>query len=308
MFFLPYKLDLCLKKIPFLTIIVMLICLVIYIKQANNEQDFVQKTDQFCMAKRTNFERMVLKKALGDSSPQRCVALMNELSTADDPQKHIAAYSEKSERIAGYTPQDSHDYMQRFLNKEYSRYRDAVPPLTTQQLWYSPHTWDPVTMLTSNFAHGSWDHILGNLLYFFIFGAAVELIIGSAAYFVVILVLSFGTSLSYSIAMMNVTDALPTVGLSGVVMGMIAMLSYFMPSSKILCFYWFLIKIGVVGVSTWILALLYIGIDTYTLITVEEMGGINLVAHVSGAAIGFLLALALFRRHKARISVEYDIY
>lgn len=303
MFFLPYKLDLSLNKIPFLTIIVMLVCLAIYIKQENNALDFIQKTDQFCMAKRTTFERLVMKKALGESSPERCVALMNELSTADTPQKLIAEYSEKSKQIVGYNPKDSKEYVQSFLDKEYRRYQIAVPPLTTQQLWYSPHTWDPITMLTANFAHGSWDHILGNLLYFFIFGAAVELIVGSAAYFILILILSFGTSISYSVAMMNVADAMPTVGLSGVVMGMIAILSYFMPTSKIRCFYWFLIKIGTVGISTWILALLYIGLDTYTLITQEEMGSINLVAHVSGAAIGFLFAMTLFRRYKARISI-----
>jgi membrane associated rhomboid family serine protease len=115
----------------------------------------------------------------------------------------------------------------------------------------------------------------------------------------------FGTSVSYSVAMMRVEDALPTVGLSGIVMGMIAMLAYFMPTAKVRCFYWFIVKIGTVAISAWILALFFIGVDVYTLLTKDDMGGINLIAHVSGAVIGFVLGVAFFRGNKRAIALDH---
>ena len=87
-------------------------------------------------------------------------------------------------------------------------------------------------------------------------------------------------------------------------MGMIAMLTYFLPTAKIRCFYWFLIKIGTVAVSAWLLALIFIGVDVYTLLSQEEMGGINLVAHVSGAFLGFALGFAFFRKQKRNIVID----
>jgi len=116
--------------------------------------------------------------------------------------------------------------------------------------------------------------------------------------------MAFGTNVSYSLAMMAVEDPLPTVGLSGVVMGMIAMLAYFLPTAKIRCFYWVLIKIGTVAVSAWFLALVFIGVDFYTLLTQDDMGGVNLVAHVSGGILGFVFGVAFFRKQKRQIVID----
>ncbi|MDH3468793.1 MAG: rhomboid family intramembrane serine protease, partial [Gammaproteobacteria bacterium] len=180
-------------------------------------------------------------------------------------------------------------------------YRWAVPPLKTKQLWYHPGSWDPVTMLTANFAHGGWDHVIGNLVFFFAFATAVELIVGSLSFAIVVLLMSFGTSISYSLAMASASDPLPTVGLSGVVMGMMALLTYLWPTGKIRCFWWFLIRFGTVAVPAWLLALWYIGFDVYHLLSEEEMGAVNLVAHVSGALIGLLLGMTWFRRRKRTV-------
>ena len=77
-----------------------------------------------------------------------------------------------------------------------------------------------------------------------------------------------------------------------------------MTTAKVRCYYWFLIKIGTVAVSAWILALIYVGVDAYTLLSQDDMGGVNLIAHVSGAAIGPLLGFALFQQNKRRIAID----
>ena len=304
MLFFPYKFDLALKRIPFLTIVVSLLCIAVYSKQFANEAEFTEKTEWFCMKSRSHIEQMALQKSIGDATPERCMELMFELGVADDPEAIIGQYAAGSKRFAGLSEEDSRLYIHDFLIREYRTYRSRVPALTTKELWYSPESWNPATMVTSSFSHGSWDHLVGNLLFFYAFAAAVELIVGSLAFAGIIMVMVFGTNISYSLAMMSVENPLPTVGLSGVVMGMIAMLAFFMPTAKVRCFYWFLVKIGTVAVSAWILALVYIGLDVFTLFTREEMGGINLVAHVSGAFIGFVLAVVFFRKQRREITVD----
>ncbi len=304
MLFFPYKFDLKLKRVPFLTILVSILCIAIYSKQFANEAEFAEKTERFCMKSRSHIEQLALEKSIGDASAGRCVELMFELGVADDPDAIISEYAENSKRFAGLKEEDSKVYIHDFLREEYATYRARVPALTTKELWYSPQSWNPTTMVTSSFSHGSWDHLIGNLLFFYAFAAAVELIVGSLAFAGVIMVMVFGTNISYSLAMMSVENPLPTVGLSGVVMGMIAMLAFFMPTAKVRCFYWVLVKIGTVAVSAWLLALVYIGLDVFTLVTQDEMGGINLIAHVSGAFIGFALGVLFFRRHRREISVD----
>lgn len=304
MLFVPYKFDLDLKRVPFLTIFVALLCLGIYTKQYANEAEFAEKTEWFCAKNRSHVAKMALEKSIGDASAERCVELMFELGVAEAPEELIRGYAENSRRFAGLSVEDSRVYIEDFLLEEYRTYRMRVPALTTKELWYAPQSWDPVAMVTSSFSHGSWDHVIGNLLFFYAFAAAVELIIGSLAFAAVIMAMVFGTSVSYSLAMLSVENPLPTVGLSGVVMGMIAMLAFFMPTAKVRCFYWILVKIGTVAVSAWLLALVYIGLDVFTLVTQEEMGSVNLIAHVSGAVIGFVLAVLFFRRHRREITVD----
>lgn len=304
MLFFPYKFDLGLKRIPFLTILISIVCIAIYSKQFANESEFSEKTHWFCSKSRSHVDQLALEKSIGNASATRCVQFMYELGVSDDPENIIGEYAERSESFAGFNDEDSRIYIRDFLNDEYRTYRSRVPAYTTKELWYSPKSWNPATMVTSSFSHGSWDHLIGNLVFFYAFAAAVELIVGWLAFAAVVMVMVFGTSISYSLAMMSVENPLPTVGLSGIVMGMIAMLAYFMPTAKIRCFYWFLVKIGTVAVSAWILALFYFGLDIYTLMNQEEMGGVNLIAHISGALIGFLMGLIFFRKQRREITID----
>jgi membrane associated rhomboid family serine protease len=304
MLFIPYKFDLSLSKVPYLTILVCLLCIGIYSQQYVNAGEFEKRSFYYCAANLSTVEQMAMEKTFGDASPDTCLALMFELALSDEPEVLIKEYAANSDKFAGFSEADSKIYIEDFLLEKYRGYQRSVPAYQTKALWYVPDSWNPVTMVTSTFSHGSWDHLIGNLLFFYAFAAAVELVIGSLALFGVIIAMAFGTNVAYSFAMMSAANPLPTVGLSGIVMGMIAMLTYFLPTAKIRCFYWFLIKIGTMVVSAWILALIYIGVDVYTLLSQDEMGGVNLIAHVSGAALGFLLGFILFRKQKRQITID----
>lgn len=306
MFFLPFKFDMALNRAPFVTILVCVLCIGIYWGQAANEREYVTRTESFCETSRSNIERMMLEKVTGGAGSEACLEIVSTLSLAEDKDAALAEFIEQSEPFVGYSEQDSREYTELLITRIYDSYRRAVPPLETKELWYHPHSWDPWSMVTASFAHGSWGHVIGNLFFFFAFAAAVEVLVGPLIFVVVIMTMAFGTGVSYSVAMANVADALPTVGLSGIVMGMMALFTFFLPTGRIKCFYWVLIKIGIVSIPAWLLTLWFVGFDAYTLLTQDEQSGINLVYHVSGAVIGFLVGILFLRKRRRQIPELVD--
>lgn len=300
MLFLPFKFDMELYRLPVLTILVCIVCLVVYGAQHANEREYITKTDHFCESMNANIERMMLEKVTETNGAEACRELVLQINLAEDKNATIDELVAGSDRFAGYSPDESRTYMRELINRVYARYTRAVPPLETKALWYHPHSWNAWSMVTASFAHGSWEHVIGNLFFFFAFAAAVEVLVGPLVFAAIVLAMAFGTGISYSLAMMNVTDALPTVGLSGIVMGMMALFTFFLPTGRIKCFYWFLVKIGTVTIPAWVLTLWFVGFDTYQLFTLEEQSGVNLVYHVSGAALGLLIGVLFLRgRRKA---------
>jgi membrane associated rhomboid family serine protease len=98
--------------------------------------------------------------------------------------------------------------------------------------------------------------------------------------------------------MIGVEQALPTLGLSGVVMSSVSALGVMMPAARIRCFFWFLIYFKTFRVSALILALWYVGWDIYEMNKFGNHSYINYVTHVSGAGIGVLFGIfySLFRK------------
>jgi len=300
--FVPFRFEMELHRMPFLTILIAVICLVVYGAQYANEQEYMEKTQNFCSRVDSTIERMMLSKVT-DAASEACEQVVIEITLAEDKEAKIDEFVKNSEKFAGYSEENSKDYTRQLINRIYDDYRLSVPPLRTKELWYHPHSWNPWTMITASFAHGSWDHVIGNLFFFFAFAAAVEILVGPLAYLAIVVAMAFGTGISYSLAMMKIADALPTVGLSGIVMGMMALFTFLMPTGRIKCFYWFLIKIGTISVPAWFLTLVFVGFDTFQLFTQEGQSGINLVYHVSGAAIGFMIGIAFLRQRRREIPV-----
>ncbi len=113
---------------------------------------------------------------------------------------------------------------------------------------------------------------------------------------------SFGTSLAYSFVMAGVEGALPTVGLSGVVMAAVAALGIMLPTVRIRCFFWFIVFFRRFSIPALFLAAWYIGWDVYAYTEYGDESYVNYVAHLSGAPIGGLFGgyYLVFRRQLLR--------
>jgi membrane associated rhomboid family serine protease len=302
--FFPYRARITLFHTPVVTVIVCALCFAIFTAQYNNQRALHQSAVQFCERETDGTFLRALKWLSGTTEPRFCAQLMLRLYHARDARAQLSAFTEHAagRNVAGALAA----HYEEALLETYGNFRLQAPSILTARLWYPPDSWNPLRMLTASVAHGSWAHLMGNLLFFYAFAATIEILLGPILYLLVLVALAIGTHSVYSIVMMGNAHALPTVGLSGIVMGMIALFVYFIPRARISCFLWLVVFYRRFAIPAWILAAWYIGWDLYTELRGAPDTRVNVIAHLSGAAIGFLLGFTLFRRkrHWAQELVE----
>ena len=291
MFFFPYRVDLNILRFPLVTLLTMLICAFVYWAQVHDDSRQAAIRASIC-ASIQNSGRMAMAEF--HSADGSCEGALETLLEAPNPQQLIDDTAARAERnstsVRGWG-----DIVNRVATDALSTMRERVtkPPLT-ERLLYRPESWNPWHAVTAAFAHANLTHLLGNLFFFYVFAATVEAILGSLRFALSLAIIAIGSHFCYSLVNLGI-PAPPTVGLSGVVMGMMGFFAWAMPTARMRVAYWFLIRFGVVNVPAWLLAIWYVGLDAYRLYN-HAGGNVNLVAHVSGAAIGVALAMTFFRR------------
>ena len=297
MFFFPYRADLELLQVPLLTFLICLACALIYWAQADNEHKINATTKEFCAESAPRDYQNIIKKITGRSAKNICAGLMYQIRRAADPETYVRTQLIRDARFAGYSVAESQDYMTSIVMLQFERYKERTPEYLTAKLWYQPETFNPMTMLSAALSHGSWSHLVGNLFFFFAFAATVEVILGMWRFVLFTVTLAVSTHIAYSLTSLGMEAPIPTVGLSGVVMGMMGMFAWFLPAHGIRCIWWFFVIFKRIVVPAWILFVWYLGWDVYAL-TQGDSGGVNLVAHVSGAIIGYGVGFVFLRRRK----------
>lgn len=177
----------------------------------------------------------------------------------------------------------------------------------TSYLWYVPQSWNPLTMISSSLTHGGWIHLFGNLVFLLAFSPAIETLIGNQLRFIsILLFIAVITGISYSISVIASTAPLPSLGLSGIVMGLIGLSAFMMPKAKIRVFWWYIVFWKTFFVPAWIVAVAYIGYDLLVLIFADNFHGINIVAHVAGGVAGYAYGFFWLKLRREEIRDELD--
>ncbi|MFK5915376.1 MAG: rhomboid family intramembrane serine protease [Woeseiaceae bacterium] len=309
MLFFPFRVNLNFNRVPLLTILVSLICLLVFIKQESSFDEMQKASHDYCQKTHERMFWLVIDKVYGERDVEACSRIFYHIHSYKKPQQRIDELVEQADSFTSRTEVSSRVIIRGMLEEKYKEFRlSGVKTDLTTALMYEPHSYNLLNMVTAAFAHSSWEHLLGNLFFFFAFAASIEMILGILRFSVIFLSLTIGTHLSYSLAMMNINDALPTLGLSGVVMGMIGVFVYLMPKIHIRCFLWFIFIVKVVTVPAWLLALWYVSWDIYALYFSEAQSAVNFIAHLSGATLGFILGTLFLVDRKAEIHKEILLY
>ena len=291
MIFFPYRVDMELHRIPLLTIAVCILCITVFLQQLTSYADYQRSVSSFCKS----IDRptlVVLRNITGQHSGSPCEDVYLSIRESKDASATMQALVDQARPLNLFKSRQAElDYMLNHLQKGYAEFDKMVPTNLTEELQFNPMELQIKRMVTAVFSHGDWGHLIFNLVFFYAFAASVEIIVGSFSFIFIILGMSISTGLAYSFSVAGTTEAaLPTLGLSGIVMGMMALLAVLAPKIKIRCFFWFLLLVRFFSLPALILATWYVGWDIYSLITVGG-AGVNFVAHVSGALSGVLIGL-----------------
>ncbi|MDX6438445.1 MAG: hypothetical protein QOF45_1028 [Gaiellaceae bacterium] len=153
------------------------------------------------------------------------------------------------------------------------------------------HDW-PLTALTSMFMHGSWSHLLGNMLFLWIFGNNVEDALGRIRFVAFYLLGGFAaTALQTFITLTwaNPLDAtIPNLGASGAISAVLGGYLVLLPRAKVLTVIFFILRD--------VPAVLFLGIwfgfqlldGSTSLAHPEAGGGVAFFAHIGGFVFGML--------------------
>jgi membrane associated rhomboid family serine protease len=302
MFFLPLKPNFPLPRLPWLTILICVACLAVYVKQDIDREAYANAIYAHCDAQRSHIKEMIFKRIAPDSD-NHCVSIVHGIAIAPDAQAAIDQLVSELQPITGFDLADTRLYVADMLREELRQYHSVVPDEPDAWVAYDTSTWNPWQMFMSAFGHADWPHVIFNVIFFAAFAAAVEIMTGSIVFVLVFASISVFTGVFSSLSAIAAGEHFMTLGLSGIVMGMIGLFAFLLPRGKMLCGYWFLIFIGRVAVPVWALALYFIGGDIYQLITSEDTGMVNVLAHVTGGVGGFLFGVAFLQKTRWEMKV-----
>jgi membrane associated rhomboid family serine protease len=185
----------------------------------------------------------------------------------------------------------------------------AVPACITDSLGLKPNV-DPrllaglcnsdrslLTLFTSMFMHAGWLHILGNMLFLWVFGDNVEDALGHVRYLVFYLI--GGLAASATQIALNMNDFVPSVGASGAIAAVMGAYLVMFPRARIAVFIPLFFFLGApyipaaALIGIWFLMQVFTGVASIGYAT-GGSGGVAWGAHVGGFIAGLLL-VNLFR-------------
>src|ERR1700690_4423407 len=161
-----------------------------------------------------------------------------------------------------------------------------VPDTISQHLY---------TLLTSMFLHGGWLHVLGNMLYLWVFGRGIEDLIGSGPFLAFYLVCGLAAGVLQVVT--SPYSQLPTIGASGAIAGVMGAYVIRFSRARIVTLVFIVVFITTVEIPAWILLVWWFVIQLFngfgSLATANYSGGGTAwFAHVGGFLAGMLLIRA----------------
>ncbi len=145
------------------------------------------------------------------------------------------------------------------------------------------------TILTSMFMHEGWEHIIGNMVFFWAFGPGIEDSMGSGRYLVFYLL--GGLAATFAQVFVDPTSTIPNLGASGAIAAVMGAFLVTYPRDQIrtvVVFGWFARVTFVPAalmVGLWFLTQLFSEVGSL-MTTSTDAGGVAYMAHIGGFAFG----------------------
>ena len=169
--------------------------------------------------------------------------------------------------------------------------------------------------ISSMFMHASWTHILGNMLFLWIFGNNVEDALGRVRFLVWYLaagIAAMGLQTAITLGAGGTQDAsVPNIGASGAIAGVLGAYFVLLPRARVLT----LIIIGIILIreipAYWFLGV-WIALQIWTgglsLLQPQAGGGVAFFAHIGGFVFGVATVLLVAKRRPTAPASRFPVY
>ena len=148
--------------------------------------------------------------------------------------------------------------------------------------------------------HGSWMHLIGNMVFLWIFGDNIEDSMGHKKFIVFYLV--SGVCAALLQAIINPNSEIPMIGASGAIAGVLGAYLVLHPKANVNVLFWLFIFITVIKVPAFIVLSIWI-ISQFFSASVGSEGGVAYFAHIGGFVAGGLL-ISFFKDSHIRLFQE----
>jgi len=157
-----------------------------------------------------------------------------------------------------------------------------------------------LTIFTSMFMHGSWMHLIGNMVFLWIFGDNIEDSMGHKKFIVFYFVSGICAALLQAI--IDPSSDIPMIGASGAIAGVLGSYLVLHPKANVNVLFWLFIFITVIKVPAFIVLSLWI-ISQFFSASIGSEGGVAYYAHIGGF-IGGALLISFFKDSHVRLFQE----
>lgn len=273
------------SKPPVITLALILLNIAIFMFYQGSDDAIVERAYQFYESQQLlDYERQPYLDYLRSEDPEG----WEELSSIEDEARQSARLRwwimfdrafDQHLRALWPTPADEqtlHWQQARELfeteRNQLSSYRGGLTPAEAR----------PLTFLTNMFLHGGWDHLLGNMIFLFLFGFTLEAVLRPTTYMA--MYLASGLAASALHVGFNLGSMVPVIGASGAISGLMGMYLSLYRLRRIRFFYTVLFYFGEFRAPALFILPLWLGKELYGYFFFES--SIAYWAHIGGLIAG----------------------
>lgn len=154
-------------------------------------------------------------------------------------------------------------------------------------------SWIYLTPITSMFLHGGWMHLIGNMLFLWIFGNNIEDYLGAVKFIFFYLLSGLAAITLYTL--FNPSSQIPLVGASGAIAGVMGAYMVLHPHGRITCLFFFIIIQFIVLPAKIVLGLWFLYQIIMSVLGSSTGGGVAWLAHVGGFIFGWGIFKAVLK-------------
>lgn len=165
-----------------------------------------------------------------------------------------------------------------------------------------PAASEPATWLTHMFLHGGVIHLLGNMVFLVAVGFLVEMALGPLVLLGLYVLSGLGAAALFTL--LNPAQALPLVGASGAIAGLMGLLAVVYGRQRIRFFYFIGVYFDYVKAPALVLLPMWLGYELYQFLAADARDPIAYSAHIGGLVTGAVAAAGI----RSGTSMIDDVY